>query len=903
MFLKFPFLKIGDKNFLKKYSNIENEFSKNSNLLFSLMDENSDGVFVKDLEGRYIMVNMAAAKILGLPMKDIIGRKDKDLMSYKDYTSIHTDDLAVLKSGKIRVKEEILTLRGEKRTYICTKGSYRDDKNKVIGVICLCRDVSEKVKMEKSLQETEEQFKALFDNVPMGIYRTTSDGKILMANPAMYKMLGFNSFEEFRSINLEKCFFGPTYKRSEFKKMLETNGEIKGLESLCIRKDRAEIFIRENARVVKNKQGKILYYEGTIEDITEQKRTEQALKESEQRYRNLFNNIPIGMYHTTLSGKFLMANKTMLKMLEFPNFSVLQKKNLNKKNFGPVYNREKFFKYIQKKNEIKGLEDRWITRTGKEIYVRENVQVIRDEKGGIEYYQGSAEDISERKKLEESLLKFAAVIHSATDAIIITDNNNIITNWNTGAENLYGYTAKEAIGKSIFLVVPKDRTKEVVQNTRLIKKGEFIKNFETKRLNKRGELINISVSVGPIKNIQGKMIGVASIARDITKRKSLEEELRFQKNLLELQGEASVEGILLLSEKGKIISYNSRFLEMWEILSSQIEKYSYSEVIEIINKNLTHPSRFPKMIQKLDKNKYMETTDEVYLKNGKIYEIYTTPIKSIEKKYYGRVWYFHDITESKLYEKQREMLIAVAGHELKTPITSIKAFTQLLQKKFNSFNDKVASDYLSRVDDQVNKLTRLTQDLLDVIKIRGGKLDYEKKVVNIQQLITESVGDLQKTTFKHKISIVGSCIDKVFIDANRIGQVINNLLGNAIKYSPNKEKILVKLESDKDYVTIAVQDFGLGIPEGYQDKVFQSFIRLTTSKDEVFPGLGMGLYIASEIVKAHGGRIWVESKKGKGSTFYFTIPIFRTKLLSKKVGKIIKQENIIIHPEPVTSVG
>lgn len=878
MFLSLPSFQNKQEFFLKKYLKFQEQFSENSNMLISLMDQNSDGVFIKDLKGKYIMVNAAAAKILGLPTKKIIGKKDKELISDLDYKSIHADDLRVIKSGKTRVKKEILNLRGQKRTYICTKGVYKNSNNEIIGVICLCRDVTEKETMKQSLQESEKQFKALFDNVPLGIYRTTPKGKILMANPTMLKMLQYSSFEELSKKNLEKDFYEPTYSRKEFRNRLEKEGEIKGLESKCVRKDGSVIYIRENARVVKNKKGEVVCYEGSIEDITERKIAEDAMSRLGAIVQSSQDSIIATNMNDVITNWNLGAEKlygyTAGEAIGKPIYIIVP----SIKKAEMVMNINK----IKRGRQVLNLETLRKTKDEKKIFVSVSINPIRDVSGKIIGVASIARDVTDRKRLEKELSNLATIVETSQDCILATNKKGIITNWNHGAEKLYGYTSKEAIGKSVNMIAPPGRKIEIKRIVKKILAGTYLENFETVRVRKSGELVNILVNANPIKDDNGKVLGFASIAKDITLRKVLEEELRFQKNLLELQSEASIEGIVVVSANDKIMSYNSRFLEMWDVGVDNLENSKHKDALKLLVKNVTNAKEFLSKVSTLKKYLQKESTDEIYLKNGKIYERYTTPIKDNKGNFYGRVWYFHDITESKLYEKQRELLIAVAGHELKTPITSIKAFTQILQKKFKDQGDSQVSDYLFRMDDQIEKLTKLTQDLLDVIKIRGGKLDYEKKAVSIQKLVQRCVEDIQKTTNKHKIKIIGNCLSTVYGDPNRLNQVMTNLLGNAIKYSPKGNKILVKISSNDQLVNIQVQDFGLGIPEGYQDKVFKSFIRLTTAKDDVFPGLGLGLYIVSEIVKAHGGKISVESKKGKGSTFSFELPIFNKELKTSK---------------------
>jgi PAS domain S-box-containing protein len=232
-----------------------------------------------------------------------------------------------------------------------------------------------------------------------------------------------------------------------------------------------------------------------------------------------------------------------------------------------------------------------------------------------------------------------------------------------------------------------------------------------------------------------------------------------------------------------------------------------------------------------------------------------------------------EISRRKKLETQKDEFIGMASHELKTPVTSIKAYTQVLQLRFEKEKHVKATELLSKMDAQLDKLTNLISDLLDVTKIEGGKLNFHESYFDINVLIDEIVEEMQRTTDNHKIIKETTTTKLVWGDRERIGQVITNFLTNAIKYSPNSKKIIVKTKLNTNDMTISVQDLGVGIPEEAQKKVFDRFYRVSGKRQETYPGLGLGLYISSEIVKRHNGKIWVESKKGKGSTFNFSIPL------------------------------
>lgn len=233
---------------------------------------------------------------------------------------------------------------------------------------------------------------------------------------------------------------------------------------------------------------------------------------------------------------------------------------------------------------------------------------------------------------------------------------------------------------------------------------------------------------------------------------------------------------------------------------------------------------------------------------------------------------FDDITGRKQLEKKKDDFIGIVSHELKTPLTSIKGYSQILEKHLKQNKDEKGSSFLSKIIKEIERLTQLTASFVNVYNIQTGKLVLYKKNFVIDELIGGIVSDFQRTT-SHTIEYHEQSKKFVYADKERITQVLVNLISNAIKYSPRAKKIIVKSVYDAKKVTISVQDFGLGIPKEEQNKIFERFFRVKGKKEKDISGLGLGLYISYEIVNQHKGKIWVDSVEGKGSTFYFSLPL------------------------------
>jgi PAS domain S-box-containing protein len=233
---------------------------------------------------------------------------------------------------------------------------------------------------------------------------------------------------------------------------------------------------------------------------------------------------------------------------------------------------------------------------------------------------------------------------------------------------------------------------------------------------------------------------------------------------------------------------------------------------------------------------------------------------------------FQDISHRKELERQKDDFIGVASHELKTPVTSMKTYTQVLRRKFERQGDAVAVASLAKIEAQINKLTNLISDLLDATRLQTGHLSLRMENVDIDMLVREVVESMQLTSEKHQMVVEGQTGVVLPADRDRTGQVLINFLSNAIKYSPYADKIVISVSEREEDVVVGVKDFGIGIPADRLDRVFERFMRVSGGRMDTFPGLGLGLYISAQIIARQGGKIWADSHEGHGSTFYFALP-------------------------------
>lgn len=330
--------------------------------------------------------------------------------------------------------------------------------------------------------------------------------------------------------------------------------------------------------------------------------------------------------------------------------------------------------------------------------------------------------------------------------------------------------------------------------------------------------------------------------------------------------------LIVLNKKLQVLTANRSFYDTFKLTPNETE----NQLVYKLNGNAWNIPKLKVLLEKiLPTNTHFDNYDvEIDLPH-----IGTRTLLLNARRTYRQVnnteailLAFEDITDRKQLEKQKDDFIDIVSHELKTPLTGIKAFSQLLERYLEQNKDKRGTFYLSKMTNQIDRLTQLMASFVNVYKIQNGKLALHKKNFLIEELISSTVSDFQYTT-KSDI-VLHDAKTKAFVHADRekIAQVLINLISNAIKYSPNADKVVVTTTQDPQKVTISVQDFGLGIPKEEQRKIFERFFRVKGKREKNISGLGLGLYISYEIVKQHKGKIWVESIEGKGSTFYFTLP-------------------------------
>ena len=478
---------------------------------------------------------------------------------------------------------------------------------------------------------------------------------------------------------------------------------------------------------------------------------------------------------------------------------------------------------------------------------------------------------------EEKAALLSAIIESSEDAIISKTLQGIINSWNPAAEKLFGYTEAEAVGKHISLVIPVERLSEEDFIIGQVLKGKRVEHFETIRRHKDGSPVSLSLSVSPVRNSSGRVIGASKIARDISEQQKAVEK----QGMLAAIIDTSDDMILSKTLEGVITSWNKSAERMFGY--SEAEAVGQHISLIIPTERLDEEAYIIGEIRKGKKVDHFHTLRRA--KDGRLVPISlsVSPVTDASGKVIGASKIARDISghqadqeeKARLYEEvkalndKKDEFIGLASHELKTPLSSINGYLQILSKLVQE--DK-AQQFLKKTQHQVKKLSALVSDLLDISKIEAGKLHFSVEEFDIREAVDDAIELLSHAHPQYNVMLHAS-VSQLPIqgDPHRVEQVVINLLTNAVRYSPGTDRIDVFLEDDPNEVRIGVRDFGIGIAADKLAHIFSRFYRVDDSNPNT-SGLGIGLYLSEQIVSRHQGSIWAESEPGQGSTFWFTLP-------------------------------
>lgn len=487
----------------------------------------------------------------------------------------------------------------------------------------------------------------------------------------------------------------------------------------------------------------------------------------------------------------------------------------------------------------------------------------------------------------------ATVLESTNTGVVITDNrlpDNPIIYCNPAFEELSGYSRDEIIGHNCRFLQGKDRNQSERFKVRTaISTGKSCV-VEFRNYTKEGVLFFNELYLSPVKDDNGEITHFVGIQNNITSRKKAELALEFNRAETEREVhdrtkmlqeseeylssiiETIRESLVVLDKDYKILDINNHFLNTFKVTINDTKgkmlynlgngQWDIPELRKMMTEIL--PTNNPVLDYEVE-HEFPHIGKKIMLLNAHRVEF--------EGQFKDRILLaIEDITDRKAIEQRKDDFLSIASHELKTPLTTVLGYMQIMSRMMPEHASSKFVAAFSKTQTQINRLYQLFSELLDMSKIQTGNIELHKDLFDFDKLVKETVDGMMTATPTSKIKIEGSTLTKIYADESHIVQVLNNLISNAVKYSSNADQVEVHLSRVSNFVKVTVTDHGMGIAADELHKIFQRFYRISSTQ-KAFPGMGIGLYICEQIIKSHGGTLWVESVVGEGATFSFTLPI------------------------------
>jgi len=481
----------------------------------------------------------------------------------------------------------------------------------------------------------------------------------------------------------------------------------------------------------------------------------------------------------------------------------------------------------------------------------------------------------------DAVLLAAMLVESSDDAIIGMNRRSEITTWNRAAQRLYGHSSDDVVGKNIAFLLPEDRLDELELVLGRVADGAGAQHYETKRVHQEGRVIDVAVTVSPIRDKSGTIVGTSTIQRDITQRKKTDAVTAEMAAIVDSSNDAIV---------GKTLE---GIVTTWNRGAERVYGYSASEMI---GKNVSlllppdRPNEFREIMEGMlltdARTDHFET--QRLCKDGHTIDVSLTvsPIRNSDGTVVGASTVARDVTERNAMEEAlkaselrsvlavsqaKDEMVSLVSHELRTPLASLLGFTELLYSR--DFSEAHRKQYLEVMLREGRRLTDLINDVLHIQRLEAGHQNLNLALADLNALIRRAIVAAGEDAERPITLIVSAALPLVLVDTDAILQVMGNFLTNARKYSPDGGPIIISTKLVGEMVQIDVQDSGLGLPADALPKLFATFYRVDSSDRRLIKGTGLGLAINRRIVEAHGGKVEAHSiGPGHGSCFQFTLP-------------------------------
>ena len=613
-------------------------------------------------------------------------------------------------------------------------------------------------------------------------------------------------------------------------------------------------------------------------------------KRLEEYLKTALASIGDAIISTDAEGRVVFINKVALSLLRATEADIKQRHIDEIFNIQNEFTRRKVESPLSKvlsDGVTVGLANHTvlIAQDGTKIPIDDSAAPIRGEDGELQGAVLVFRDITARRKAEITQRLLAAIVEFSDDAIISKDVNGIVTSWNWGAQRIFGYTAEEMIGKPIAVIAAPDRVDEMPQILERIKLGERIDHYETIRKSKDGRLVNISLTVSPIHDEQGRIVGASKIARDVTEQMRVRSELAEERERLRVTLSSIGDGVITTDNAGQVTYLNPVAEQLTGWRNSEAVGRPLEEVFKIINEESRQRVENPatKVLREgivvgLANHTVLITKDGV----ERSIDDSGAPIRVNSGELSGVVLVFRDVTKHRADERERHaqslelrraneelnQFAYAITHDLREPLRNVQNFSELLLRGLNNGSQEDAQTSINYIVEGVQRMEMLLNDLLAYSQ--AGDSQESSVLVDMNEALKRALDNLKAAIAETGAVITSDYLPAVLGHDAQMIQVFQNLVSNALKYrSQAVPRVQVRAQKNEYEWIFSVRDNGVGIRPEYQRTIFRLFKRLHGRE---IPGTGMGLAICSKIIERHRGHLWVSSQPGEGSEFFFSLP-------------------------------
>lgn len=642
-----------------------------------------------------------------------------------------------------------------------------------------------------------------------------------------------------------------------------------------------EVFFNFVIHPILDEVGNLQHFNVVMFEVTEIINIKNKIKEDEERLRLATESSQTATWDLNLKTFEIVHSSYLAKIFGYEEYAKVTHANLRQHlvEEDRINIVEKAFEKALKTG-IYQYEARLLDKNGLEKWVHTNGKVFFDEAGQPSRMLGVMQDITDRKTNEILLQQRHHQLNTALDATKLGRfdmdfESQMKYNFSPRFLSILGYDPEtENITSKIFEEHIHKNFKNVRESALLKAKETGDLFYQTKIILRDGTQKWVEIYGRLLHAIEGSKPFIAGTIRDITENKNYEKNISDSEKKYRFLADAMPQIVWIGENDGQLTYFNEAAI-----------KYSGKNYNEFIEENgwieIVHPDD--------QKENIRLWTESVLSKKPFIFEhrfrnkdnhyrwFLSRAFPELDENGEVRKWVgtSTDIDDMKRQEKQKDDFIKMANHELKTPVTTIKGYVQLLQKMRGNSDDQFLVNSLNTIENQVNKLNSLIGDLLDISRMQSGNLPLKKRQFSLVGLVTETIEDIKASEQSHHINfeLKHPTDVEVYADKERITQVLNNLLTNAVKYSPHQNVVNVELFVEGLCAVVSVEDFGIGMSTEELSKIFDRFYRVSGEDEETFPGFGIGLFIVKDILERHEGTIKVESEKEKGSKFSFSLPL------------------------------